>query len=141
MSDHGLAPSLPTEHLAGNNDPLVFAHKAHQAASGSKGQQKLTQSPSIVLKYLRSLSRITGVITDPVVLAQHDAASVPAGLGSAANLYLDAHGYDATAKLEISHAYREFHDVDDFCGYLCQKGMSKAEASWLFGFIVFSNSD
>jgi hypothetical protein len=129
----------PPEAFADENNPLQSTHIARRVAPNSRQHQNAPQSAPIVLKYMRSLSRITGTITDPAVLAQYDAESPPAGMGPAVNQYLDAHGYDAAAKLEISYAYRTFNDVDAFCDHLCQRGMSQAEASWLFGYITFTD--
>jgi hypothetical protein len=88
-----------------------------------------------VLKYTRSLAQITGVITDPATLADLDREATPAGLGRAADMYLDAHGYDAAAKLHLAHAYRSSSDVGEFIDYLCLRGMPYAEAEWFFHYI------
>lgn len=90
------------------------------------------RASTAVLAYTRSLSRITGVITDPHVLAFVQAQSVPAGVSRTVDTYLDAHGYDAEAKLAICHAWDTYDDLDDFIQYLSLKGMASSEASWIF---------
>ena len=97
------------------------------------------QSPSIVLQYTRSLSRITGAITDYHQLDAMRKISVPAGLGQLGDAFLDAYGYDSNAKLAISHAYRTSQDAEEFRAYLCPKDMTRAEAGWLFDYILFTN--
>ena len=92
-----------------------------------------------MLKFTRNLSRITGAITDPAVLANLELEATPAGLGEAADRYLDAHGYDAGAKLHFAHAYRTSNTIDEFVTYLCSKGMPRAEAEWFFDYILHVN--
>ena len=89
--------------------------------------------------YTCSLAWITGAITDANALAREKDEATLAGLGLAADQYLDAHGYNAAAKLSIVHAYRTCDDVDDFISYLCPKGMSESKVEWLYGYILFSN--
>lgn len=90
--------------------------------------------------YTRNLRQITGTITDRHVLQAHQQASAPAGLGAAADSYLQAHGYDSTAKLLIAHAYNSSNDVDDFIVEICGLGMAKSEAEWLFRYIAFNDT-
>jgi hypothetical protein len=116
------------------------ANYSHRDPSPSTpGQMSPSRSYRAVLKYTRTLSQIIGVITDPAVLADLERQSTPAGLGVAADAYLDAHGYDASVKLHIAHAYRSSNDVDRFLTYLCSRGMAHAEAQWLFNYISSDN--
>lgn len=48
---------------------------------------------------------------------------------------MEAHGYDSDAKLHLLHALNTYSDVDEFCDYLCARGMARAEADWLFKYI------
>lgn len=85
-----------------------------------------------ILSYVRSLSRITGVITDPDAFARAQIESVPAGISHAVDVYLEAHSYDAEAKLTMHYAWETFDDIDDFIDFLGCKGVSKAEANWIY---------
>ena len=85
-----------------------------------------------------SLSKLEGVITDPIVLRHHNSQLLPSGLPPAGHYYMEAHGYDADAKLHVLHALNTYPDVDDFCNYLCRLGMARSEADWLFTYILFA---
>lgn len=91
--------------------------------------------PPRLLKYTRSLRQITGSITSPQALQDQLNASRPVGVGAAADAYLEAHGYDAGAKLQIAHAYRTHFNDHGFINELCALGMAESEANWLFGHI------
>lgn len=57
---------------------------------------------------------------------------MPAGVSRTVDTYLDAHGYDAEAKLAVRHAWEAYDDLDEFIEYLSLKGMASSEASWIF---------
>lgn len=88
-----------------------------------------------VLQNLRSLSNLTGVITSPAALEDYNRMVAPSNLPRAAHSYMEAHGYDSDAKLHLLHALNTYNDVDEFCDYLCARGMARAEADWLFKYI------
>lgn len=81
------------------------------------------------------MSNLTGAITSSQALAEYNASQRPARLGHAADDFLDSFGYDSSAKLQIANAYDNAHDVDDFVTELCNLGMVKSEANWLYGYI------
>jgi hypothetical protein len=60
---------------------------------------------------------------------------VPARISAAGDAYLNAHGYNANAKLHFAYAWRHSDTVDDFTDYLCQQHMAKAEAEWFWFFL------
>ena len=97
------------------------------------------QSPSTVLQYTCSLSCITGVITDHHHLKAIRENSVPAGLGQLVDTFPDVYGYDSNAKLSISYTYCTSQNAEEFCAYLWPRGMTRAEAGWLFDYIILTN--
>lgn len=88
-----------------------------------------------LLRYNRTLRQITGTITSPRALQDQQDASRPVGIGAAADAYLEAHGYDAVAKLQIAHAYRSYFNAHGFINELCALGMAESETNWLYGYI------
>lgn len=94
------------------------------------------------MKRIRSLSHVTGGITDQEDLRVWAQTSSSAGLGAAVERFLNAWGFDATAKLGISSAYDKHKlDSDEFAADLCRRGMARDEALWLFDFIAFTHTD
>ena len=59
----------------------------------------------------------------------------PTGLGEEVDKYLDAHGYDSS-QLQIMYAWRENYGIQDFITYVCERGMVKSEAQWLWHHII-----
>lgn len=116
-------------------DTSPFLVPAH--SQGGSGEPELLQSARPwILKYTRTVSNLTGAITSAQALTEYNASQRPARLGLAADVFLDAFGYDSTAKLQIANAYDNAYDVDDFVTELCNQGMAKSEASWLHGFVA-----
>lgn len=140
---NALYPSMPGR--------LAVNSPQHADSSRSSCTDSLTSTPSslasvssihrplspvcafpAVLSYVQSLSRIAGVIINPFHYARTQEESVPTGISRAVDAYLDAHGYNAEAKLTIRFAWDSFDDVDEFVEYLCLKGMANIEANWIF---------
>lgn len=101
----------------------------------SASQSIDSSSQPIIRHYNRSLSGITGTVfvgeSDIV-----DLDSPPTGvLGPAAEKYLFAHGYQASAIWSIIHAFREGYSIQDFTNYICARGMPLLEAEYIFELI------
>lgn len=133
---------FPAPNPVRSHEEQVYNSPPHanilSASSSHRAQQ--VSSPPRILKYLRTLRQITGTITDRHVLQAHDEASVPAGISPAVDTYLQAWGYDSTAKLQIAYAYNSSNDVDIFVNEICGYGMAKSEAEWLFRYIAFNDT-
>lgn len=94
----------------------------------------LVSSPSVVrLQYTRNLAGITDVVTKP---GMESVGLAPTGLGEEVDKYLDAHGYDSSSRLQIMYAWRENYGIQDFITYVCERGMVKSEAQWLWHHII-----
>ena len=96
--------------------------------------------PTIILAHTCSLSCITGMITDCQHLKAVRKQSSPADVRKLGEYFLQSFGYGSEAKLAISNAYHLSQSADEFCDFLCPRGMPQAEAQWLFNYIVFSNT-
>lgn len=118
------------QQLAAQFEQLQVTSPSPYQSAGSP-----SPSPPIALHYTRSLSGITGTV---FIGESHnfDLDSPPAGvLGIAAEKYLFAHGYQASAIWSIIHAFREANSSQDFTHYLCARGMPLLEAEYLFELI------
>ena len=82
----------------------------------------------LILQYTRSLSGLTGIITDESMLPQ-----------VAIDDYLKAHGYTDDAQRTIARAYKQSETQDEFVGFLCGRGMAKSEAQWLWRYVNMTN--
>lgn len=120
------------------NGPIAYHPSMHRDA-WPPNEPPLPELPVLVrpsvLKYIRDLQGVTRAITDRNSLLAHNTASRTAGLGNAADRYLESHGFTASAKMQISHAYRNNVDINGFISEVCSLGMSAAEAEWLFSII------
>jgi len=92
----------------------------------------------LILQYTRSLSGLTGIITDESMLPQV-AMLASTGLGEAIDDYLKAHGYTDDAQRTIARAYKQSETQDEFVGFLCGRGMAKSEAQWLWRYVNTTN--
>ncbi|KAG2126011.1 uncharacterized protein EDB93DRAFT_1257814 [Suillus bovinus] len=118
------------QQLAARFEQLQVTSPSPYQSAGSP-----SPSPPIALHYTRSLSGITGTV---FIGESHnfDLDSPPAGvLGIAAEKYLFAHGYQASAIWSIIHAFREANSSQDFTHYPCARGMPLLEAEYLFELI------
>ena len=93
--------------------------------------------PTIILVHTCSLACITGMITDCQHLKAVRKQSSPADIRKLGEYFLQSFGYDSEVKLAISNAYCLSQSADEFCDFLCPRGMLRDEAQWL---IVFSNT-
>jgi hypothetical protein len=96
-------------------------------------EDHVSRPPVARLQYTRNLAGITGVILDP---RMESVGTAPTGLGEGVDKYLDAHGYDSSSRLHIMYAWRENCGIQDFITYVCERGMVKAEAKWLWQLII-----
>ncbi|KAG1747505.1 hypothetical protein EDD22DRAFT_958215 [Suillus occidentalis] len=95
-----------------------------------------SQSTKYVYRFIRSLSGVVGSIVSADKDNEEDDDYPPSGiLGIAAEKYLKAHGYKASAVWSIIFAFRESFSPEDFTAYLCPKGVSQLEAEYMFELI------
>lgn len=139
-------PSCPRPEFSKKDFPQPFflpSPNPTRRHTTPTSESDITDSHPIVIRYIRSLVGITGVVTtssmdniDPL-----PEAMAPTGLGEAADTYLNAHGYDANSRLHIMHAWREngHSGLADFVLDLCGKGMPMSEVEWLWYLLSNNN--
>lgn len=95
---------------------------------------RIQHSDSYIASYCRTLSGITGTLTDDAVLPEGPGALTQV-IGRAAVKYLTAHGYTAVSQQTVAQTYTQFNGKDGFVGFLCGKGMARSEAGYLWDLI------
>lgn len=113
----------------------------NMSTTSSRQQSNSTPStptaadPVTIYKHNRGLGGIISSISRAPALIHENDASIPT-LGPAADRYLQAHGYNLSALLHISHAYEQSDSqVGRFLGYLTSRGMPWTEAEYLWELI------
>jgi hypothetical protein len=124
------AESLPRPAFSTKDFP-----RPYQPPSSITRGSDMAKGHAVVLRYVRGLVGITGVVTKSS-RDLYDEPTAPTGLGESVDVYLNAHGYDADAKLHIMYAWRENSGIADFVSYLCGKGMVVSEVKWLWRLIT-----
>jgi hypothetical protein len=107
---------------------------SHSGCHAETYESAAAKFPSLPpLQYIRNISGIQRVIWCEADVPEN---GPPSGLGDATDGYINAHGYNAEAKLHFSYAWRQSNTIEEFSKYLSDQGMTKAEAEWLWYFIM-----
>ncbi|KAG2133594.1 uncharacterized protein EDB93DRAFT_1254807 [Suillus bovinus] len=103
--------------------------------------QPTNPEPCQIYCFIRSLAGVVGEEYGPPDPSIHDSEEYPPSglLGMAAEKYLDAHSYKGSAVFHILLAFKEAYCASDFIKYVCPRGMSQAEAIYIYELI--SGSD
>jgi hypothetical protein len=86
--------------------------------------------PPPIYSHIRNIRGVVGSLARPSSSQLQEAAAP--SLGSHADEFLKAFGFQTSAKRQIFNAYKDSQTVDDFVDLLMDEGMAQTEAEWLW---------